>query len=53
MNVGFVIDGKVVVPCTSDTVLWNHRTSAMELMRHEGMEVKSALWKFRCASDPG
>ena len=48
MNVGFVIDGKLVVPATSDTVLSGvTRASAVELMRHEGMEVEERVVEVR------
>ncbi len=41
MNVAFVIDGKLVVPETSDTVLSGiTRDSAIALMRHQGVEVE-------------
>ena len=48
MNVGFVIDGKLVVPCTSDTVLSGvTRASAVDLMRHEGVEVEERVVEVR------
>ena len=41
MNVAFVMDGKMVVPQTSDTVLAGiTRASAVQLMRHHGVEVE-------------
>ena len=41
MNVAFVIDGVMVVPKTSDTVLSGvTRASAIHLMRHAGVEVE-------------
>ena len=41
MNVAFVLDGKMVVPQTSDTVLAGiTRASAVQLMRHHGVEVE-------------
>ena len=41
MNVAFVIDGRMVVPQTSDTVLSGvTRGSAIQLMRHQGVEVE-------------
>ena len=41
MNVAFVIDGVMVVPKTSDTVLSGvTRSSAIALMRHAGLEVQ-------------
>lgn len=41
MNVAFVIDGVMVVPETSDTVLAGvTRASAIALLRHAGQEVE-------------
>ena len=41
MNVAFVLDGKMVVPNTSDTVLSGiTRASAIALMKHAGVEVE-------------
>ena len=41
MNVAFVINGKMVVPKTSDTVLSGvTRASAIHLMEHQGIEVE-------------
>ena len=41
MNVAFVIDGVVVVPETSDTVLSGvTRDSAIALLKHSGVEVQ-------------
>ena len=41
MNVAFVIDGVMVVPETSDTVLAGvTRASAIALLRHAGIEVE-------------
>ena len=41
MNVAFVLNGKMVVPQTSDTVLAGiTRASAVQLMRHHGVEVE-------------
>ena len=40
MNVAFVIDGQMVVPKTSDTVLSGvTRASAIHLMQHAGVDV--------------
>lgn len=48
MNVGFVMDGKLVVPSTSDTVLSGvTRASAVELMRHEGVDVEERVVEVR------
>ena len=48
MNVGFVMDGTLVVPATSDTVLSGvTRASAVELMRHEGVDVEERVVEVR------
>ena len=39
MNVAFVLDGKMVVPQRHGAG-WNHTCSAVELMRHHGVEVE-------------